>query len=170
MVSQQEVEDSLRLGRETRSFEVKGPGSLKDNHYVARVVRAVMAMGNLRDGGQVCLGIEDNQMEELAPRLTPEQVTQWTNNDNVADQVTKYSDPPVAFHPYHFTLSTGADVVVLDVEEFDIDVHICKRPYPDVLQTGQTYVRPRGKPQSSNVPSLADMRDLHNLGRRQGGS
>lgn len=58
MITQQDVEDSLRLGRESRAFEVKAPGSMTDSQYVARVARAVMAMANLRDGGQVCLGID----------------------------------------------------------------------------------------------------------------
>ena len=163
MVSRQDVEDSLRLGRESRSFEVKGHGSITDKQYVARVVRATMAMGNLRDGGQVCLGIDNNQMAAMQPGLAPAEVAEWSDYDNVSDQVAKYSEPPVAFHLHHFTLSSGANVVVLDVEEFDTDLHICKKDYPGVLQAGQTYVRPRGKPQSSQVPSLVDMRDLHNL-------
>ena len=53
-----EVEDLFGLGHESRSFEVKGPGLLTDSAYCARVARAVMAMGNLRDGGLVCLGVE----------------------------------------------------------------------------------------------------------------
>jgi hypothetical protein len=163
VISQQDVEDSLRLGYESRSFEVKGPGTITEKQYVARVVRAAMAMGNLRDGGQVCLGIDDDQMTAMTPGLSPDQVTEWTDYDNVNDQFAKYSDPPVRFHLHHFKLSSGADVVVIDVEEFDIDLHICKKDYPGVLQAGQTYVRPRGKPQSSQVPSLVDMRDLHNL-------
>lgn len=163
MVTQQDVEDSLRLGRESRSFEVKGAGSITDKQYVARVVRAVMAMGNLRDGGQVCLGIDDDQMATMQPGLSPAQVAEWTDYDNVSDQLARYCDPPVSFHLHPFTLSSDAEVIVLDVEEFDIDLHICKKDYPGVLQAGHTYVRPRGKPQSSQVPSLVDMRDLHNL-------
>lgn len=163
MASRQDVEDSLRLGRESRSFEVKGPGSITDKQYVARVVRATMAMGNLRDGGQVCLGIDNDQMTAMLPGLSPVEVAEWSNYDNVSDQVARYSDPPVAFHLHRFTLSSGAEVVVLDIEEFDTDLHICKRDYQGVLQAGQTYVRPRGKPQSSQVPSLVDMRDLHDL-------
>lgn len=163
MVDQRDVEESLRLGRESRSFEVKGPGSTSDKAYVARVVRAVMAMGNLRDGGQICLGVADDRMAAMQPGLSTTQVAEWMDYDNVADQVTKYSDPPVAFHLQQFRLSSAAEVVIIDVEEFDIDLHICRRDFQGVLQAGQTYVRPRGKPQSSNVPSLVDMRDLHAL-------
>lgn len=162
-MTQQDVEDSLRLGRESRSFEVKGSGSITDKQYVARIARAVMAMGNIRDGGQVCLGIDDDQMASMQPGLSPAQVAEWTDYDNVSDQLGRYCDPPVSFHLHQFTLSSDAQVVVLDVEEFDVDLHICKKDYPGVLRAGQTYVRPRGKPQSSQVPSLVDMRDLHNL-------
>ena len=76
MVTQQDVEDSLRLGRESRSFEVKGSGNIADKQYVARVVGAVMAMANLRDGGQVCLGIDDDQMATMKPGLSPGQVAE----------------------------------------------------------------------------------------------
>jgi hypothetical protein len=45
------VEQLLLLGHESRSFEVKGPGELKDKAFCAKVARAAMAMANLRDGG-----------------------------------------------------------------------------------------------------------------------
>lgn len=83
MTKQKEIEDNLRLGRESRSFEVKGPGSLTDKHYVARVARAAMAMGNLRDGGLVCLGIDDNGMGDMRPGMTSSQLAEWDNFDNV---------------------------------------------------------------------------------------
>lgn len=82
----------------------------------------------------------------MKPGLSPSQIAEWTDFDNVSDQLARYSDPPLSFHLHHFTLSPGADVVVIDVEEFDIDLHICKKDFSGVLQAGQTHVRPRGKP------------------------
>ena len=171
MVSQEEVEDNLRLDRESRSFEVKGPGSLGDWQYVTKVARAAMAMGNQRDGGQVVLGIDDDKMAAMLPGLTPEQVVEWTHYDNVSDQLAKYSDPPLNFHVDHFTLNADgikSEVVVLDVAEFETEPHICKRDAQPNLTAGQVYVRPRGKPQSSNVPTAIDMRDLLNIGIDKG--
>lgn len=163
VVTRRDLESILLLDRESRSFEVKGPGDITDKGFVARVARAVMAMGNLRDGGQVCIGIADNKIAEMRPGLSAEQVDQWMNNDDVNDKLASYSDPPVAFQLQCFDLTSGARVVVIDVEEFEIDLHICKKDYEGVLQRGQTYVRPRGKPQSSPVPTLTDMRDLHRI-------
>lgn len=163
VVSQEYVEEILALGHEVRSFEAKGPGSLTDKIFVAKVARAAMAMGNLRDGGQVCLGIDDRQFAQMLPGLNVNQVAEWTNYDDVSDKLAKYSDPPVTFQIQHFTLSSNAQVVVLDVQEFDTDIHICKKSFAGELQEGQTYVRPRGKPRTAQVPSSAEMRELHTI-------
>jgi hypothetical protein len=163
VVEQEYIEEILALGHEIRSFEAKGPGSINDKAYVAKGARAAMAMGNLRDGGQVCLGIDDTQFVAMLPGLTPEQVNEWINYNNVSDQLAKYSDPPPTFRIQGFTLRSGAEVVVLDIEEFDTDIHLCKKDFPGELQSGQLYVRPRGKPRSAQVPTLAEMRELANL-------
>lgn len=163
MISQEYVEEVLAGGHEIRSFEVKGPGDITDKAYVAKVARAVMAMGNLRDGGQVCLGIDDRRLSAMLPGLAEDQVGQWTSYDDVSDQLSKYCDPPVTFHIHQFTLSSRARVVVLDVKEFDTEPHVCKRDFQGDLRAGQTYVRPRGKPRTAQVPSLAEMRELHTL-------
>ena len=49
------------------------------------------------------------------------------------------------------------------VEEFsDIPV-LCKRSYDNVLRDGACYVRTRRKPETSEIPTQADMRDLLDL-------
>jgi hypothetical protein len=163
-----EIEQLLALGHESRHFELKGPGDLKDKVFSAKVARAAMAMGNLRDGGMVCLGIDDKSIAEMLPGLSPDQVDEWTNFDIVSDQLARYSDPPVTFHSQVVELSSGATVVVLVVQEFSRELHVCKRNFPEVLQQGQTYVRPRGTPRSSHVPSATEMRELHDLAIEKG--
>src|SRR5918992_3524376 len=54
-------------------------------------------------------------------------------------------------------------VRVIQVKEFaDIPV-LCKRSYDNVLREGACYVRSRRKPETSEIPTLADMRDLLDL-------
>lgn len=162
-MTQPEVEEILALGHEIRSFEVKRPGSLNDKAYVAKIARAAMAMGNLRDGGLIGLGVDDNKMADMLPGLDAAQLAEWTDFDRVSDQLARFSEPPVSFELQHFSLTSGADFVILKVAEFDSDIHVCKRDHPGVLQAGQTYVRPRGKPRSAQVPSSTGMRELHDL-------
>lgn len=155
-----ELERHLAEGHERRYFEVKGPGALSDKAYCARVARATMALGNLKDGGQVCLGVADTQIAAMLPGLNLEQLKAWSSFDDVSAALARYSDPPVSFTLTPLELSSGAYVVVLQVQEFDLVPHVCKRDYPDVLQQGVTYVRPRGKPESVPVPSSLEMREL----------
>lgn len=171
MVPQRELEGLLATGNEIRSFEVKGPGSpggLADKAYVARVARAAMAMGNHRDGGLVCLGIDDKQMSAMAPGLDPTQLKDWSDYDNVSSALAKYSDPPVTLALYQFTLRGGAEVVVLVVSQFEHVPHVCKRNFPGVLQDGATYVRSLRKPESVPIPSSVEGRELHDLATDKG--
>lgn len=168
MVTSVEIEEILALGHELRSFEAKGPGDLSDKAYCAKVARAAMAMGNLRDGGLVCLGIDDTQLTAMRPGLSPHQLADWSDYDNVHDALGRYSDPPVAFRPTPLRLSSGVDIVVLEVSEFDQVPHVCKKDHPAGLQNGATYIRPHGKPQSLAVPTSADMRELLDLAITKG--
>ena len=47
--------------------------------------------------------------------------------------------------------------------EFDDIPVLCKRAYGNVLRDGACYVRPRRKPETSEIPTQADMRDLLDL-------
>lgn len=166
MVTSAEVEAILAGGHELREFEVKGPGDLQDKAYCAKVARAAMAMGNLRDGGLVCLGIDDTQLAAMVPGLSAERFAAWSDYDDVHDALGRYSDPAVSFHLTPLTLSNGANVVVLKVSEFEQVPHICKKEYPGTLQKGAAYVRPPGKPQSIAIPSASEMRELLDLATR----
>lgn len=168
VVTRDELQDALSLGYESRSFEVKGPGNLSDSSFCAKVARAVMALGNLRDGGLVCIGVDENHMAEVAPGLSDEQLRAWSNYDDVADKLARYSDPPVTFNVQALTMENGISIVVLEIAEFDHVPHVCKRDFPGVLQKGMTYVRPRGKPESVPVPSSLEMRELLDIATAKG--
>ncbi|WP_109474816.1 helix-turn-helix domain-containing protein [Ornithinimicrobium cavernae] len=162
------VEQRLTLGHEDRSFEVKGPLNLTDKAHRAKVARAAMAMGNLRDGGFICIGIDETRMREMLPGLDDTEFEQWSDFDNVSDALARYCEPPLTFTRHPLTLSNGVKVVVLAVAEFDDVPHVCKRDSQGELHRGAVYVRPRGKPESVPVPSAADMRDLLDLAITKG--
>ncbi len=168
MLSIEEVQALLSLGHELRSFEVKGPGTRRDEAYCANVARAAMAMGNLKDGGVICLGIDEPRMTDMQPGLSPEQLVEWSDFDEVNVALSKYADPPLSLRVNRLSLDSGADVVVLEVEEFDDVPHVCKRNFQGKLQEGMTYYRPRGKPESVPVPSASSMHELLDLAIAKG--
>ncbi len=94
VVQQAEIEQLLSLDHEQRHLEVKGPGRLNDRTLVGRVARATMAMGNLRDGGLVCIGIDDDKIAAMQPGLSATQLVDWSDFDNVSSAPSVRSDAP----------------------------------------------------------------------------
>ena len=98
--------------------------------------------------------------------LTEADLRTW-NYDDVADRVAVYADPSVAFD-LEIREYDDNEYVVLRIEEFaDVPV-LCKRSFGDVLRDGACYVRPRRKPETSELPTQADMRDLLDLAIEKG--
>ncbi|WP_380162645.1 RNA-binding domain-containing protein [Kineococcus sp. R86509] len=168
MVDEQEVRQWLSLGTESRSFEVKGPGLRTQKAYAAKVARAVMAMGNLRGGGLVCLGIDDKQLAQMSPGLNAEQLKQWSDVDEVNVALSRYIEPPADVRVHLMELQAGVHVVVLEVHEFFDVPHLCRQDFPGEVQRAHLYVRPRGKAESTTVPTATDMRELIDLAVEKG--
>lgn len=129
MLTAEETEAALGLGYEGRGFELKGPGSPDDKHFLAKVVRASLSMGNLRDGGVVVLGITDTAPQEMLPGLSDADLAAWVDYDTISARFGEYADPPLRFDIGETTLNTGSRVVVIEVREFAEVPHLCSRSY-----------------------------------------
>ena len=156
----------INIGHEQSGTEFKGPGPLSNGRLVAQVVKAVLGMSNRRHGGRVIIGVRDDG-ETLEPvGLTGISQRSW-NFDAVADQFARYADPGVTFELEVVKLD-GKNYILLQIEEFsDIPV-LCKRAYDNVLRDGACYVRTRRKPETVELPTQADMRDLLDLAIEKG--
>lgn len=151
----------LALGHETNGVEFKGPGSRSSRQLFAQVVRAVLGMANRQDGGRVIIGVEDNGGVLNPVGLIEDDLTTW-RYDDVADGIARYADPSVSFNR-EVKEYNGNQYVVLEIDEFaDIPI-LCKIDYQGVLRSGACYVRPRRKPETSEIPTQEDMRDLLDL-------
>lgn len=157
--------------RELRRIEFKGPGSATDKHLFAKVTRAALSMGNSRDGGYVVVGIDDDKVGALEPGLTEPDLASWLQRDDVARRLAAYSDPPLNFEIAEQTLESGAKVAVLQVFEFEELPHLCAKSYvvpgrgkdKEVLREGALYVRTRKLPETAEVGSSAEMREVIDL-------
>ena len=163
MLTEEDVENLLLAGYETRGFELKGPGRSDDKAFLAKVARAALSMGNLRDGGHVVIGISDTSPQEMQPGLDDQQLASWLAYDDVADRLAVYADPPLRFDVVKLNLSSGARVILVTVYEFDDLPHLCAREYPDDLRKGALYVRSRKKPETAEVASSVEMREILDL-------
>lgn len=161
----QDVESALALGTETRSVEVKAGCLPTEKGPVGRIVRAVLAMSNIIDGGHVIIGIANNSMAAMKPGLTSSQLEAWLKDEPIYDSVAKYADPPISLTFKDYVLSNGSTVIVLDVSGIEGEPHFCTKNLQDsankhVLREGALYVRSVTKPESVEIEDRATMHDI----------
>ncbi|HZE04936.1 MAG TPA: ATP-binding protein, partial [Solirubrobacteraceae bacterium] len=118
MLTAEELESGLRTGYEGRRLELKGPGRSDEKRFLAKVARAALSMGNLRDGGHVVIGVNDGSPQDMLPGLDEDELATWLVYDEISGRLASYCDPPVSFDLAQIDLSTGATVVVIQVHEF----------------------------------------------------
>lgn len=143
VLTAEEIAAALGSGYELRGLELKGPGPRTDAHLFAKVTRAALSMGNLRDGGHVIIGVDDGDPRAMLPGLDAMDLASWMAYDDVARKLAEYADPPLRFDIGNIELSSGVIVAVVQVFEFSDIPHLCAKDYPQVLRKGALYVRPR---------------------------
>ncbi len=163
MLTAEDIEQVLALGHEIRGLELKGPGLSSNRQLFAKVARAALSLGNLRDGGHVIMGIDDGRQQAMLPGLKAEELESWLAFDDVARRLANYADPPLHFERASAELSNGVTVAVIQVFEFADLPDLCARDYPEVLRKGGLYVRPRKVPELSEIASSVEMREIMDL-------
>ena len=162
-----EFSEIIARGREQRGVEFKCGGSKKDKRLLTKVARAMMGMANRRDGGRVIIGIDEDENGGPVPDgLMAEDLSTW-NYDDLANSLAEYTDPNINFDLEIVEYENKKFVVLIVHELEDIPV-LCKKDYPDVLRAGACYVRTRRKPETVEIPTQTDMRDLLDLAIEKG--
>lgn len=169
-MTDREFEEILARGHERRGTEFKGPGPRTDRYFFARVTRAVLGMANHRDGGLVVIGIEDKNSVIKPVGLNAADLATW-NHDEVSTSLAVYADPSVSFDLQVLDYK-GNRHVILKIHEFEDIPVLCRQDYMRgdevVLRKGACYVRSKHKPETSEIPSQEDMRDLLDLATDKG--
>lgn len=167
-MTDREFAELLTGGHETRGVEFKGPGLRSDSHLFAKVVRAILGMANTRDGGRVIIGVDDTHEQLVPAGLTPDQFNSW-NYDDIVSGLAPYTDPTVTIYR-EVQQYNSANYLVIRVAEFEEIPILCNKQFDNlagkgepVLRKGACYVRSRRKPETSEIPSQEDMRELLNL-------
>ena len=151
----------LAMGYEAPGTEFKGSGCISDKQLFAQVTKAILGMANRRDGGRIIIGVEDDGGVLIPIGLSKANLDTW-KYDDVSAKLAEYADPSVNYD-LRTERHNDKDYVILYVGEFaDIPI-ICKKDYPEVLRKGACYVRPRRKPETTEIPTQEDMRDLLDL-------
>lgn len=158
----------IELPGERRNLEFKSPGLISDKHFINLVARAVLGMTNRLDGGYVVVGVVDNGgVPNPVGFADARDIAAWTR-DTLADKVAPLVDPSVDFDLEHRSYQ-GRQFVLITVREFDETPVLCRttKQAPNngdqVLREGALYVRSRRKPETVEVRTSQEMRDLLDL-------
>jgi predicted HTH transcriptional regulator len=167
-VTEQEFESLLARGYETNDVEFKSRGNRRDPVFLAGIIRAVLGMANCRDGGRVIIGVESDTLDPVG--FDEDEVEPWLNYDELAEKVNKFASPRV-----HFDVEAqafrGRSFVIIRVHEFEDIPILCSRDFhgpgkgkgAPILRRGACYVRSRHKPETSEIPTEEEMRELLEL-------
>ena len=101
--------------------------------------------------------------------LDEEQLATWQDYDVVSTRINEYASPTVNFNPTTLEFD-GRKFAIIQVEQFDDVPILCAKEYKTgkekgepTLRRGACYVRARHKPETSEIPSEEEMRELLEL-------
>lgn len=168
--SDKQIREFLAFGREQSAVEFKSAGALTTPGLRAKVVRAMLAMTNRRDGGVVIVGVAERDGVPQLDGLSEDDAATW-KHDNLADAAAEYADPRISFSSALVDVD-GARVLVIQIDEFDDAPVICRRDMTEgrqsILRSGAVYVRSNRKPESREVANYDEMRELLDVATDRG--
>jgi len=153
------VIDVIMHPYEERNIEFKTSTPWNDKSFKAKIAKSILGMANIRDGGWIVIGkVRQPDDTHEAVGMTQTDYESYSS-DLLKDFVKNYAAPHVEISlekPEY----AQKKFVVIRVEEFDDVPVICKKDCGDVLHQGRIYTRSHGKPETIEVPSYPEMREI----------
>jgi hypothetical protein len=131
-----------------------------------RLLKTIMGMANLRDGGLVVIGVSerDNTWELTGIQQAHLDTFDY---DDIVDQLSKYASPQISLDIVVHDHDDKNRYLAFHVHQFNDSPVVCRNNSPDDvkpkdrLAAGEIYVRPAtGKPQTVKVTDAARLHDL----------
>lgn len=150
----------IALGKEQRYIEYKQSTSWSVGEFRAKIIKSVLAMSNIRDGGHIIIGMERQGDDTYVPKGMEQDHLNSYTSDDVMRAVAEYADPYASITVTKEKDNTGKNYVWIQIEEFKEVPVICRKPYGNILGGGKLYTRTYRVPESAEVPSSAEMREI----------
>lgn len=165
-MTERDLESILAQGHETNGVEFKGPGARTDRPFEAKVIRVILGMANRRDGGLVVIGVDSASLDPVG--LSDPDLASWSNYDVLAVAVNGCASPSVSIEA-EILKYRDRKLFIIHVHGFAEIPILCTRDYSNpgkhvpTLRRGACYVRSRHKPETAEIPSEEEMRELLEL-------
>ena len=144
--------------REGRTKEFKQSTPWQETKFKCKIVKSVLAFTNVRDGGYIIIGIKelDNHTFELEG-MTENDLSTY-DEETLSSVIAEYADPYVRIELDKASYD-NKEFLIIKIHEFDDIPVICKRP-GSLLRRGAMYTRSYRIPESVEVPSQTEMREI----------
>jgi predicted HTH transcriptional regulator len=163
---EKEIKDFIHHGSEERYLEYKESIDWNDSEVKAKITKSILAMSNIQDGGVLVIGVKQKDGAFIPQGMSTEHLKSF-DEDNIKDYVSNYADAYVEFNVKTVD-DKGKEFVVIQVREFLEVPVICKKDGLCNLRKGAIYTRSRRKPETIEVPSQSEMREVVDLAVEKG--
>ncbi len=159
----EEISDLITRKSETANVEYKAGFEWKkeNKEQQLELLRDMIAMANIQDGGAIILGIEDGTYDLIG--VNQEILTSFDQSD-VGQMLYSYSEPKLTFALQKDKLD-DKDIVVIHVSEFTDVPIVCNNsmtginPKKLILREGALYIRTEDA-KTVEISSVHEMRQL----------
>ena len=158
---EKEIKDFINHGLEERYLEYKESIDWNNSEVKAKITKSILAMSNSQDGGVIVIGVKQKDGGFIAEGILPEH-SKTFDEDSIRDHVSNYADPYVEFNVKTVN-DEEKQFIVIQVREFLELPVICKKDGSCNLRKAAIFTRSRRKPESIEVPSQSEMREIIDL-------
>jgi hypothetical protein len=156
------------MHEQRRNVELKRSISWDDSEVKAKIVKTILGMSNIQDGGYLILGFEEHDGSFEPVGLSEDDLKSY-KYDDVCAEVSRYADPYATFLMEVIEdEESGRKFLVLSINEFEEIPVICRRNGLQNLQEGVLYTRSRRLPSTTAVPSQSEMREIIDMAIKKG--
>ena len=134
-----------------------------------RLIKTIMAMAKLRDGGLILVGVAENGTAWELTGIKPHNLATF-GYDEIIDQLGKYASPQVTVDIVVHDHDDGNRYLAFHIHQFNESPVVCRKNSPDSLKpkeqltAGDIYVRPTtGTPRTEKVTDAIRLHDLLEL-------
>lgn len=128
-----------------------------------RIIKTVLGMGNLRDGGLIIVGVSERSPSWELTGISDQDLATY-DADNILSATNSFASPHVEMDIVVVKYNDGKRYLAIQVHEFEETPLVCKKNSQSrALLEGAVYARPPGMPQTTRIQNAAQMHDLLEL-------
>jgi len=158
----------LSTPSESRAVELKPStpwGDINKQHQLQDIVKSIIGMSNVKDGGKLILGITQNPDRTFRATGMQSPHLQTYDQDHIYQVARAYGNPAPRFEIRNIEFE-GKFYIVFAIQEFLYSPVICIKPGSNAgvepLMKGALYIRTH-KPETKKVDNETEMREIIEL-------